>query len=217
MFPNHSNNSDISSVCYVTTEEELQATTARAKIAIVPLQTELNSYNIVDHIETGTDLNIQSATRCNPTTNECSKVGNLPTYETVSLQDTVKTYMLSSSYPHQISLDEIERVCKLPIMRIQVSASSENIILPPPRPSVRNCSVVIRPLDEHDLSLWQKPPTMNEELDPNSLQDLNETPIEDIKSPKRYPTRYECVKRVKLSETYTSIRLAGITYSYPGG
>ena len=163
------NNSDSSSVCYVTTEEELQATTARAKIAIVPLQTELNSYNIVGHIETGTDLNIQSATRCNQTTNKCTKVGNIPIYETVSLQDTVKTYMLSSNYPHQISLDEIERVCKLPIMRIQVSTPSENIVLPPPPQSVRNCSVVIRPLDEQDLLLWQKPPTMNEELDPNSL------------------------------------------------
>ena len=79
------NNTDISSVCYVATEAELQATTAKAKIAIVPLQTELNTYNIVGHIEECTDLNIQSATRCNQTTNKCTKVGNLPVHETVSL------------------------------------------------------------------------------------------------------------------------------------
>ena len=72
------NNIESPSVCYVTTEEELQATTAREKIAIVPLQTELNTYNMVGHIEGGTDLNIQSATRCNQTTNKCMKVGNIP-------------------------------------------------------------------------------------------------------------------------------------------
>ena len=99
--------------------------------------------------------------------------------------------MLSSYYPHQISLDEIERVCKLPIMRIQVSTPPENKALPPPPPPVHNCRVVVKPLDEQDLLLWQKRPTMDEELDPNSLPDLNETPVENIKSPKRYPTRHE--------------------------
>ena len=122
----------------------------------------------------------------------CSNVGNVPVYETVSLQDTVKTYMLSSNYPHQISLDEIERVCKLLIMRIKVSTPPTNNAssLPP----VRNCRVLVKQLDTQDLLLWQKPPTLDEELDPNSLLDLNESQNPTNNSPKRYPTRHERVK-----------------------
>ena len=92
--------------------------------------------------------------------------------------------MLSSNYPHQISLDDIERVCRLPIMRIQVNTPETTAIPQPPPPPVRNCKVVIRPLEEQDLLLWQKPSIMEEELDPNSLPDLHETSNINMQSPK---------------------------------
>ena len=181
-------NMDSSPVCYVATEAELNATIASAKFAIVPLETELNTYNIVGHIEECTDSNIQSATRGNQIANNCTKGRNLLVHEIVSLQDTVKTYMLSSNYPHQISLDDIERICRLPIMRIQVKTENTVIQQPPP-PPVRNCKIVLKPLKEQDLLLWQKPAIIEEELDPNSLPDLHETSVVNMQSPKRYPTR----------------------------
>ena len=61
-----------------------------------------------------------------------------------SLQDIVKTYMLGENYPYPILMDEITRICKLPIMRLQIVKTP----LQPTRP----CKVVVKKLKQLDLA-----------------------------------------------------------------
>ena len=74
-------------------------------------------------------------------------------HEPDSLQDIVKSYMLNANYPHQVSLDEINRICKLPIMLLcvippkQVSPHKKTA----ETSSIKKCSVVVERLLQADL------------------------------------------------------------------
>ena len=54
--------------------------------------------------------------------------------------------MVGEGYPHHNSVDEIDRICHLPIMRIQV--------VTPVRidyPAVQKCSIMVKCLGQEDL------------------------------------------------------------------
>ena len=61
-----------------------------------------------------------------------------------SLQDIVKSYMLGEHYPYPILMDEITRICKLPIMRIKIA--------PTPLQPMRPCKVIVKKLKQLDLA-----------------------------------------------------------------
>ena len=61
-----------------------------------------------------------------------------------SLQDIVKSFMLGEHYPYPISMDEIARICKLPIMRIKIATTV-------PQP-MRPCKVIVKKLKQLDLA-----------------------------------------------------------------
>ena len=66
--------------------------------------------------------------------------------EVNSLQDTVKTFLLSSDYPHDISLEMINRFCSVPLRRIVVKITEPEWLKPTPVSLTKECIVKLNRL-----------------------------------------------------------------------
>ena len=89
--------------------------------------------------------------------------------ELLSLQDTVKTYLLSSEYPHNITLEMINRFCSVPLKRLLVKITEPERLKPIPDILIKDCiiklcrlTVVNTPEDQLDVTSSDDTPELDE-------------------------------------------------------
>ena len=66
--------------------------------------------------------------------------------ELPNLQDTVKTYLLSGDYPHDITLEMINRFCAVPLKRLVIKITEPERQKPAPDTPIKNCTIKLQRL-----------------------------------------------------------------------
>ena len=63
-----------------------------------------------------------------------------------NLQDIVKTYLLSGEYPHDITLEIINRFCAVPLKRLVIKITEPERLKPAPDTQIKNCTIKLQRL-----------------------------------------------------------------------
>ena len=88
-----------------------------------------------------------------------------------SLQDTVKTFLLSSEYPHDITLEMINRFCSVPLKRLVVKLTEPDRLKPTPVTLIKDCTIKLQRLTvdttpEEQLDITSSDETPEQHDDP---------------------------------------------------
>ena len=96
----------------------------------------------------------------------------------LSLQDTVKTYLLSSDYPHDITLDMINRFCSVPLKRLVVKITEPERLKPIPDFIITDCVIKL-----HRLTVVNTPENQSEATSSDDTPEIDEPTTKSTEDP----------------------------------
>ena len=133
--------------------------------------------------------------------------------EIPNLQDTVKTYLLSGEYPHDITLEMINRFCSVPLKRLVVKITEPERLKPSPDTQIKDCTIKLRRLtvvtthnEQPEVTSSDDTPELDESVVQNTDNPFNEDSSTSTR-PKRNGTQIKSYVESTSDEDATKASL----------